>query len=351
MPIHITGNPRGDLLRPDLRDFYRETVESLKREYGNFILINTNFNHINAYGADMNLFKPAGRPGQKPKFGRAARGMSRPYAEGLRDHKQAVFDSFQEMIPALEKTFRDVNIVVRPHPTENQQVYHRLAADADRIRVTNEGNVVPWLMACRGVIHNGCTTGVEAYALGVPAISYRHAADDLYDFGFYRLPNLISHQCGNLEELLALVDSVLRGQTGVADGNERKALLEQHLESQEGLTACERMVSVLEDIEAKSGGGRPLSTPRRLQRRLIAGGLHLAKAVKSHLPGSHNRPEFQRHRYPNIPLAEVRAKVDRFLELLGDRGPAVRLQIEALNEVMFQIRPETDEPLSAFSSH
>jgi hypothetical protein len=80
-----------------------------------------------------------------------------------------------------------------------------------------------------------------------------------------------------------------------------------------------------------------------LQRRLIAGGLHLAKAVKSHLPGSHNRPEFQRHRYPAIPLDKVSAKVDRFIELLGKRGPVKRLRIEALNEVMFQIRPETDE--------
>jgi hypothetical protein len=265
--------------------------------------------------------------------------MSRPYAEGLRNHKQAVFESFQEMIPALEKAFGDVNIVVRPHPTENQQVYHRLARGADRIRVTNEGNVVPWLMACRGVIHNGCTTGVEAYALGVPAISYRLATDECYDLGFYRLPNLISHQCGNLEELLALVDSILRGQTGAADGKARKALLMQHLEGQEGLTACERMVSVLEDIEAKSGEDEPISAPRKLERRLIAGGIQLAKAVKSHLPGSHNRPEFQRHRYPIVSLAEVRAKLDRFIELLGDRATGPPLQIEPINEVMFEIRP------------
>jgi hypothetical protein len=103
------------------------------------------------------------------------------------------------------------------------------------------------------------------------------------------------------------------------------------------------MVSVLEDIEAQSGNDSPLSPPRKLQQRLIAGGLNLAKAVKSHLPGSHNRPDFQRHRYPKVPLAEVRAKLDRFIELLGDRGPAVRLHVEALNDVMFQIQPETDE--------
>jgi len=85
--------------------------------------------------------------------------MSREYAEGLRDHKQAIFDKFQQLIPALEKEFPEYNIVVRPHPTENQEIYRNIAARCSRVRVTNEGNVVPWLMATQAVIHNGCPTG------------------------------------------------------------------------------------------------------------------------------------------------------------------------------------------------
>ena len=67
-PIHVTGNPRGDMLRPGLRRFYQEQVDAFQGEHGNFILVNTNFNHVNAYGADMNLFKPASRPNQKARF-------------------------------------------------------------------------------------------------------------------------------------------------------------------------------------------------------------------------------------------------------------------------------------------
>ncbi|NIP25517.1 MAG: hypothetical protein GWN94_14440, partial [Phycisphaerae bacterium] len=89
----------------------------------------------------------------------------------------------------------DYNIVVRPHPTENQEIYHRIAAQCDRVRVTNEGNVVPWLMATRVLLHHGCTTGVEAYAMGVPSISYRATVNDHYDLGFYQLSNGLSHQC------------------------------------------------------------------------------------------------------------------------------------------------------------
>jgi len=42
-PIIVTGNPRIDLLRPELREFYRPEAEALRERYGNFILINTNF--------------------------------------------------------------------------------------------------------------------------------------------------------------------------------------------------------------------------------------------------------------------------------------------------------------------
>ena len=70
VPIHVTGNPRGDMLRPGLRQLLPGASPGLsRREHGDFILVNTNFNHVNAYGPDMNLFKPVSRPNQKARFG------------------------------------------------------------------------------------------------------------------------------------------------------------------------------------------------------------------------------------------------------------------------------------------
>jgi surface carbohydrate biosynthesis protein len=335
IPIHETGNPRGDLLRPELRTFYQDEVDTYRKDHGDFILINTNFNHVNAYGPDMNLFRPAASQESKPKFGRAARGMSRAYAEGLRDHKLAVFKTFQEMIPRLEESFREINIVVRPHPTENHDVYKRIAAGKSRIRVTNEGNVVPWLLACNAVIHNGCTTGVEAYVLGVPAISYRQAVNEVYDYGFYRLPNLISHQCHSFDELKTMLNAVIRGDLGSADGDERRALLAHHFGGLQGTSCCEQIVAVLEEISRDLEDKKRVPIHRKFVRWLVTRGLHMAKAVKSHLPGSHNRPEFQRHRYPGIPLEDVRQKVNKFQTLLRDKTP---LKVDQLNDVTFQIK-------------
>ena len=110
--------------------------------------------------------------------------MPRPFAEGLELHKQRILDDFLVMIPALEQAFPGVTIVIRPHPSEEHRIYHELAARCSRVVVENEGNVLPWLLACELLVHNGCTTAAEAYAMGVPALAYLKTFDEHYDYRF-----------------------------------------------------------------------------------------------------------------------------------------------------------------------
>jgi surface carbohydrate biosynthesis protein len=336
IPIHITGNPRSDMLRPELRSFYEPEAERIKEAYGKFILVNTNFNHVNAFFPAQNLFRPVKRAGEKPQFGKAAVGMTREYAEGLRDHKQAIFNAFKELIPILDRDFSKHTIIVRPHPTENQQVYKDIAMRCERVVVTNEGNVVPWLMATDAVLHNGCTTGVEAYMMGVPAISYRAAINEKYDLGFYRLPNLISHQCFDLDQLHETLDKILKGELGAAGGDERRALVNHYLAAQDGPLACERIVEVL---EKKMQSRSELPEPP-LHDRLLGEGFakwrRLVKSVRKHLPGKHAPPEFHRHRYPGISLQELMNRIKRIQEVLCDTSS---VNAEPISDQIFLISP------------
>ena len=332
--IHVTGNPRNDLLRPEIRHYYDNIVEELEERYGDFILINTNFNHVNAFYPGLNLFQPVKKEGEEKMFGRAAKGMSRKYAEGLRDLKQAIFEKFKQLIPALEQTFPNHNIVVRPHPTENQEIYRNIAGRCKRVWVTNEGNVVPWLMATRAVIHNGCTTGVEAYVMGVPAISYRAKVNEHYDYGFYRLPNLLSHQCFDFEELKLTLGKILSGQLGAAGGDERKKLAGQYLAALDGALACERILDVCEKIKDGQSARSEPALRHRLKGHCIATMRTLKRKFKARLPGSRNKPEFHRHRYPEVSLEEMRARISRFQRMLGDSR---ELQVEKISKQFYQI--------------
>jgi surface carbohydrate biosynthesis protein len=336
LPIHVTGNPRNDMLRPELHAFYADEVRAIRERYGDYLLVNTNFNHVNAFFPAQNLFKPMTRPGEAPQFGKAGVGMTRPFAEDLRHQKQAVFEAFQTLIPELSRAFPRLSIIVRPHPTEGQDVYRRLASGNGRIHVTNEGNVVPWLLAARALIHNGCTTGVEAHVMRIPAFSFRPAVSEAIDTTFYVLPHGLSHQVFATEELIDGIQQVLDGTLGAADGEERAALLKRYLTGQEGALACERMVDVLQAITEKGPAPQAPPLPQRLSGWVMAQSRVLIKRLKSYFPGSHAPPEFHRHRYPGIPLEELRQRIRRFQEILGDETP---ISAEAITPQIFRIRP------------
>lgn len=339
LPIHISGNPRNDMLRSEMQGFFEDDIANIRSTYGDFILINTNFNHVNAFYPVQGLFLPLKTSDQEPRFGRSARGMTREFAEGFRDHKLAIFEDFKKLVPSLEQAFPDHMIVVRPHPTEKHDVYHEIAARCGRVRVTNEGNVIPWLMAARALIHNGCTTGVEAYVMRVPAISYRATVNDNYDYGFYQLPNRLSHECFDFEQLRATLMKILNGELGAVDGSERKALVDHHLAATTGPLACERIVDVIEKIGADRSQLSEPTLVNRVNGWSVATGRRLVKKLLSYLPDSHNRPEFHRHRYPGASLDEVRERVARIKKALGDSSVS---HVNQISSEIFKISPQTE---------
>ena len=334
LPVHVTGNPRGDLLRPELRPYFDEEVARLRRKHGDFLLINTNFSDVNPFLPAIGLFLPSSGPGAKPRFGQAGKGMSLEFAQGLEQHKRRLLAAFLELIPALRRAFPEQTIVLRPHPGESHQVYRRLARQCQRVRVLNQGNVVPWLLAAKALLHNGCTTGLEAYLLGVPAIAYLPHWNQGYDGEFQGLPNQLSHQCFGFDELQDLLGQALGGALGPAASEERRHLANHYLAAQEGPLACERILDVLD--EAGYGARQP---PAPAAAAFLRGWLWAeAKTglTKLHMrrPGL-NRRAYHDHRFPELPLADLERRVARFGAILKRFG-GVRVLPHSRH--LFQIR-------------
>jgi len=337
LPIHVTGNPRGDLLRSEMRPLYEKDVARLRNKYGNFILVNTNFNQVNAFYADMNLLKLSANSEQAPELSRRAVGMGidRKYAEGLSKHKQSIFEDFQRLIPALDKEFPEYKIVVRPHPAENPAVYRNIATKCERVEVINEGNVVPWLIAARALVHNGCTTGVEAFALGRPVVSYRATVNEQFDDDYHRLPNLLSHQCFDFEQLKVMLEKIIAERQVATNGDERNAIIGQHLEALNGPLACERMVDVFEKMINGSSELPKPAIKQHLKIWIWATRRRFKKRIRGYFPDmSHNRSEFLQHRYPEISLNDLCQRVSLLQQVLNDSEP---LRVEPIYRQFYRI--------------
>jgi surface carbohydrate biosynthesis protein len=332
-PIFATGNPRVDLLRPELRPYFEAEIEGIRERLGPFVLVNTNFSKVNAYFPRMNLLVPPASPGEVPELGAAGIGLPREFAEGLASHKGAIFDHFREMIPALHEAFPEYQIVVRPHPSENREPWKLVAKDLERVHVIHEGNVIPWLAASQALIHNGCTTGIEAFVMQKPSLSYRPVTAEVFDL---ELPNALSQQCFDLDELRDRLREVLREKAGCRHTDEQRRRIDRHLAAREGRLAADRIVDILEQRAAVLGGSPRPPAARRLRGWFAATQRSLVKRhVKARIPQHRNNPDYQRNRYSGISPGELRARVERLSRCLQRFRD---LRVEGVAEHVYQIR-------------
>ena len=304
-PIVNTGNPRIDLLRPELREFYRPEAEDIRQGYGNFILINTNFSKVNHYYEQLGELKQAVE-GKKP-------GKIDPYDAGKGRHKLAIFEYFQKMLPVFCQTFADYTVVLRPHPSESHQTWKAIARDHPNLVITNEGNVHPWLMAAKVVVANGCTTLVESAILGTAGVNYEPVTVDEYDFPITRD---VSRRVFTVDELLDTVRAIVDGQIGALDWDVRKAALEPHIAALEGRLAADRIVDVLDQAGYREG---PPPSPSMSDRFSGWYQTHLRtieKRINMRRPGHRNNITLHDHRYPGITAEEMLAIIRRFSKLL-----------------------------------
>ena len=330
-PIHLTGNPRGDLLRPELHPYFADEARQYRDEFGEFVLINTNFAPVNAFVAELNLFKPGPNGCGEREFGRGATGMSRQFAEGLHRHKQITFEHIKDLIPKIAESFAGKTIVVRPHPIENPDVYTEIARPFDNVRVVNSGNVIPWLLAAKALVHNGCTTGVEAYMLRVPSLAYQATVDPDFDND---LPNALSYQCYDFPSLRQRLEAVFAGEIGAVNGDGRQQLLDKFMSAREGPLASERIISVLESMtDGTSGLPRPALSDR-LVGWYVAQRRRVRILYRSRFPESKYNPTYQRHRFPNLSLSDIQQRVSRFQGLLNDNST---LSVKRLTPRIFRI--------------
>jgi surface carbohydrate biosynthesis protein len=305
-PIHITGNPRGDLMRPELRGFFDDDVKQLQDRLGRFVLINTNFGRVNFVGT-----KSVRQHGAE---WRRQAGAVDNFMDGLIAHRKRLFDHFLAMVPRLADCFPDVNIVVRPHPSEHHGPWREAAAGRKNVHVLHEGSVTPWLLACAVTVHNGCSTGLEAHVLGRPVVAYRPERAEGFDLP---LPNAVSHEVSTLDDLLDVVSRALAGSFAESEAEDRRQreVVRENITGLDSRLASDRIVDVIEQI---AGGGEGLTAT--LRRRIGRLGARIDTALSCRARKSAMESAVKRHKFPNMSVGEVEGKIDTLRRCLGRFG-------------------------------
>lgn len=281
------GNSRMDLLRPEFRGYSDRRVELLRRIHGPFILINTNFalhNFAKGKEAAAKIFDPYPLAGQKS--------LLRDWYE----FQHQGFNAFCAAIPELHDRFPSHKIIIRPSPAEDAVPWQELAARLERVVCSKEGNVVEWMRAADATVQFNCTTGVEAFLLGKPSISYRPVTSPVFET---TLSLACSFHARTLDALQQRLASVIAAADNVdvplpVDSD----VMKKHLASWDGPAACEQILDVLAKYEMPA---RPVTlSPVPLIKRIWRAWLRVVR-----------RPnpldiQYYRGKFPGLSVEEAR---------------------------------------------
>lgn len=312
--IHKIGNPRLDMLRKEFSYYFDDEVAEIKRKHGQFILINTNFGNVNAYLPVHNLFLSKDQHGNYQQMGRGATGMGREFSQGRAKYKEIIFEKFKTLIPYLAENISDSKIVIRPHPVEHKQCYYDIANKYNNVEVVQQGNVVPWIRASTALIHNGCTTGIEAYLSNKPAIAYIPIVDNRHGY-CAKLPNNISHQCYTPEEVMFSINQHLQGSSPDINSD----AINHFIKFEENTLCCSNMVSILKNIIAQEQL-KP-SITLQLHGKILADKRKFIKRIKGLSAKSKYHQNFQQQRFPCLEVDNLQKKINKFAQIIGSPEP------------------------------
>jgi surface carbohydrate biosynthesis protein len=298
LPIHNTGNPRIDLLRPELRGFHAEAVAAIKARHGRFVLFDSNFASFNPAVKSV-----------APVLAQLGEAHS-SYIESRR----RLFERWQKLLPDLAEQIAPTRLVIRPHPAEDHSLWLALAKGSETIDVIHEGSALPWILAAEVMLHSSCTTGVEAYVMARACLSFQP------DEALWDLPDKLSVVVSSENDLIANVKAVMEGQN-LKLSDSHKAVAEQAMFALRGPLAVDRIAAVLQGLA---------ETPGVFSRRLFTGYLeaksrHIQKRFTALLPGHKTSKSINKLRYPGVSLQEIAGKVQYLAQVL-QRFKHVRVQ-------------------------
>lgn len=205
--VATTGHPRFDLCQAFL-GAYADEAAAIRREYGDFVLVNTNFGIGNSVLGTKTYFSAV--EGYQPDD-RAGR------LSYIRDWKLSAFGApaFVEMLHKICDEFPRLHFLVRPHPSEDFGLYRATTRGLKNVSVEARGNVIAYLASCRAMIHNGCTTAIEGHLAGTRVLSY---CPPEIGRGSTWLASVFGDECATPEEIGEALAA-----TRKPDGPERQA--------------------------------------------------------------------------------------------------------------------------------
>lgn len=222
--IITTGPPRADYYSKKWRQVMLQNSKYCNRYPKPIVMLNASFPLANP--RFQSTYNEAGQLQRNYDF-------SKKQVSSIVNGQRESMQHFLELGRKLASSLPKITFICRPHPFEDDGIYHEVFGQYSNVHVDRQGTVDGWLAHAQGVVHFGCTTAIEAALLNVPATHPSWLIEDKMPFLVRKvsipsdsidsmvqsLANYVSEGFHFSIEQQAILDSVIRDTFHCVDGN------------------------------------------------------------------------------------------------------------------------------------
>jgi surface carbohydrate biosynthesis protein len=282
--LHATGCPRYDFCAEPWRAALPKPAVA-----PGYVLINTNFPTVNPRFSNSSTHEEEAM---------VQAGFSREFARQFISDAGQAYRAVLDTSITLARRFPDVQFVLRPHPFEDIRSYDGLA-ELPNAAVIQDGTSIEWINGARLLIHQNCSTAIEATMLNVEPLSM-----EWFNTPALRLEAATSVSRAAVSEtnLIELVQLALDGRlpsVDAATGKARGQIISDLYTAIDGDSSSRVADAVLETIEATRRGRRVAApSPQPSMRGIAAAAVRrvLGYKASSALRRSYSAPDAERRR-------------------------------------------------------
>ena len=162
--FYKTGSPRVDLWRSEMSDYWTYPKQAPKKP---FLLVISNMTYANYAIPFKNLIW---RERENGHYKREPSLLINNFLIAAEHYR--ITASFMDAIIHLANNNKGYEIVLRPHQNEDMQSWKIYLKGVPNVHVIREGSITSWVKNAFAVMHNGCTTALEATILDKPLLTY-----------------------------------------------------------------------------------------------------------------------------------------------------------------------------------
>lgn len=158
----ITGWLKYDVYIKKNIQLFNSEANDIKKKFGKFYLFSSNYGALSSLGLKIRLKNDKNL--SKLKFSKKKDNDFFTFKQSIKD-----FNYLKKHLFKFLKLNPNFKLIIRPHPGDQLYTDWNIFKKFKNVKVIIEGDIVPWIISSKGLIHRGCSTAIDAFFLKKPA--------------------------------------------------------------------------------------------------------------------------------------------------------------------------------------